>query len=241
MLERNADQQSRNGQVPQQLQQQQPIDNSLPIENVYIARGITRNQANALRDSIGAANVSGQNDGRNYAMTSNAAGNDNAPAVANQQVVAKAQSQQGQNAARSFRQEYSVLVNRSDGPSNGLVKSKAVDTVRLQAAQQPEAPASQSLDDKDDNRRASARGRGAPAQSQAAPAARQVAESDRSVQKTIEPLDKVGQTAAPATQPSDEPVDVVIIVQRALAPSATQPVTTQPATQPAGDTPQVNR
>ncbi|HEX4793019.1 MAG TPA: hypothetical protein VH370_04460 [Humisphaera sp.] len=233
MLQRNADEQQ---QAARQLQQQQ-LDNSLPIENVYIARGIMRSQATDLQKTIGAANVASQNDGKNYAMTSNAA-NENQPAVANTgQVAIQAQNQQGQTPARGYRQEFSVLLNRSDYSSNDLAKTKSNGPDRGQALGQLEAATSQPHDLKDAISQASARGTAGPAQSQPSDAVRRYAQSNLTSQKALAPD---AAKAAPATLPSDEPVDVVIIVQRAAPPPATQPAMTQPATQPA-DAPQIIR
>jgi len=196
------------------------------IENVYVARNLTRQQAQNLSNALADARNKDQ-------PTTRAAGNDNLPAeaMAPLQTGQQQSAQQGASAAQNNvlrQQQFAYWQSRSQAPGNKAGAAGELSQVKTDQLSAPQTqPTSQLSDQKQSE--VGQRQQDLRAAQQYSASATPSARTESQAQNSVE-APKAQSATAPTTQPvADEPVDVLIVVQRATdANPTTQPATTQP-------------
>ena len=204
-----------------------------PIESVYVARNLSRRQAQELNDALERQSLA-----RSDSTTRPA--NDSLPAMANAPVQAGQLAPQQQQVAqtnRVQRQQFAYWRSRNQAVAQQGQGYRATADVERSALVQANAdskaqtqPTSQPSDEAGSTRAARTLAQSTVTYAASAPAAPQA-------QQKLAAAEPQGITTAPsaaATAPTtqiagDEPVDVLIVVQRADENPTTQPATTQPS------------
>jgi hypothetical protein len=203
------------------------LNDASQVDGIYVARNLSRRQAQDLSDALERQAQTHKDE----ATTRPA--NDSLPAMANAPVQAgqtpPAQQTQ-QNAANNvFRQQFAYWQSRNQAPAtNAALSSQLAMKQSTSDKASPTQPASQPTDKKLDEA-------GQERERNFRAAAPRYAATLTAPAASAQPAPAQGglSTTVPTTEPAiDEPVDVVIVVQRATdANPTTQPATTQPSPQ----------